>query len=84
MEIANINKYINKLDVKIVILVCVCKRVRINSFSTLYVRTILETVKNLSWDTANTQMLTVNIIYEYEEAWFFCVRAMTMWLNLDF
>lgn len=35
MEIANTNKYINKLDVKIGILVCACKRVRINSFSTL-------------------------------------------------
>lgn len=83
MENANTTKHINKLDVKIGILVCACKRVRINSFSTLYVRTILETVKNLSWDTADTHY-TVNTIHEYEESWFFCVRAMTMWMNLDF
>lgn len=83
MEIANTTRYINKFDVKIDILVCVYIRVRINSCSTLYVRTILEKVKNLSWDTTNTQMLTVNSIHKYEEAWFLCVRAMTMWLNLD-
>lgn len=83
MEIANTTKYINKLDVKIDILVCACTRVRIHSCSILYVRTIPETVNNLSWDTTNTQMLMVNTIHEYEEAWFLCVRAMTMWLNLD-
>ena len=83
MEIANTTKYINKLDVKIDILVCACTRVTINSCSTLYVRTIPETVNNLSWDTTNTQMLMVNTIHEYEESWFLCVRTMTMWLNLD-